>query len=857
MAQERAPLPFITPESLDLPALHQARHILVSAPPGFGKTRLAWHLSDAHTGDTFWCQLLGRNDDLWLLHRIVRCFSLEGMRLSGKSLDQALLDCIEATEARLRDSDMPLVVFDGLDELNRDQQINLLHLLDAIAPLCRFILTGRTEYPLLREWFVARGGLVPGEKELLFSADECRELAPCTESDSRDTSALYCWPQAYAIARAAREKQDNGFQQAALNAFSLQLLSRLSEASRLVLYSAVLAGEFDVEYLVEVTANPDAPELLKTLLGDGFFREEPAQRFSLKPHYRQGVRHEFQYLAWNTRKTLKKRAALYWARCGQYERALGFCVNFQLWDACVEVLHQVAEQFITSGRFEEMHKWFEALPSEHIDTDPLLMVYRVWCFPEYQKINGSDVYLNQVEHMLASDARIKKHPHRLKANVHLSALRAYICRISGDYHGAVNHAQSAVTFAGEGYPSMLSRLYTTIGQDHYLRGDVVAAIASLSQAMALGKQYKKHHDVVIALGYTVAAMELNGRFSRAIELFNDTMTWFEESGFTKTEGAQILNDPLTDAYRETFQFARAMACSDNMVRFCQETTPALHHLTTYMRRYRLAVSRCDTAEACRAIAQAESYRDILGVSWAFGWAPVPAMRAEYEIRFGSLHRADAYFQEREAALLEDKSFATECERFIYALWLEKKGNVDKARHELLLIRDAATADQRYSQLIKAEVQLALLVFDRDPASALLHLRDAIRCVPEGEQMIGAFLWHGKRVLPLLEQVGAQLYQDLDGLRLLKEIRRQAGELWPDNNSGSALDVLSDRQITILKLLVNGDQDKVIAKKLDISPGTVKTHLRAIYRKLGCNNRSQAVSMAMEEGLLLLEHQAAR
>lgn len=853
MAQERAPLPYIKPQSLGLQGKQAHRHMLLSAPSGFGKTALARHLSESRCGETFWCQLLGRNEGMWLLHRIIRCFSLEGIRVTNKAFDQALLECIEAIEARLNDCSRPLVVFDGLDELTQEQQINLLHLLDAIAPLCQLILTMRTDQALLRDWFVAHQGQLISEQELMFSPQECAAQGVIDKSLSEDEAAIYCWPLAHVI---ALQNNDPECHQAALNAFSLKLLSPLDDDARLVLYSAAFAPAFDVEYLVKVTANSEAPEILKSLLGLGFFQEVSPKQFLLKAIYRAGVRHEFQYLAWNTRKAMKKRAAVYWARTGQHEQALGFCVQFQLWEACVEVLHLVAEQFIYSGRFEDMHKWFEALPPEYIDSDPLLMVYRVWCFPEYQKINGSDVYLQQVEQMLAPDMHTRKHRHWLKANVHLSALRAYICRISGDYQGAVENAQSAVSYASEGAPAMLSRLYTTIGQDLYLKGEVVAATASLSQAMALGKQYKKHHDVVIAVGYTVAALELSGRFSQAIALFNETMNWFAESGFMKTDGARILNDPLTDAYRETFQFAEALERSDNMVRFCEETTPALHHLTTYMRRYRLAVSRDDAREACHAIAQAEAFRDILGVSWAFGWAPVSAMRAEYEIRFGDLRRADAYFKERESLLLDNQSFSTECERLIYALWLEKKGKYKEARKQLLIIRDAAAGDQRFYQVIKAEVQLALLVYERDPASALLHMRDAIRSVPEGEQLIGVFLWHGKSVLPLLEQVGTQLYQDLDGLRLVKEIRQHARQRWPEGRSGSVLDVLSERQITILKLLVNGDQDKVIARKLDISPGTVKTHLRAIYRKLDCNNRSQAVSIAMEEGLLLLDHQAA-
>ncbi|MDX1695854.1 MAG: LuxR C-terminal-related transcriptional regulator, partial [Ketobacteraceae bacterium] len=721
---------------------------------------------------------------------------------------------------------------------------------------CRLIICGTHQNLMIRDWVLAHGGLFLTGKDLTFTDQDIQGLTINPDGLDDVEKSLFGWPLAYALARQKPQENAGKLLEEACDAFSLRLLSRLGDEARMVLYAACLAEQFDVEYLVSVTENPDSPALLKPLMAAGFFEKSAYNTFAINPVFRQGVLNEFQYLAWNARKSLKTRAAIYWAGNQRYEQALSFCERYQLWDASVEVLHRVAEPFINAGRFEEMHKWFEALPPEYIDHDPLLMVYRVWCFPEYQKINGAAVYLQQVEQMLATGDPTSNKQQWLKAKVHLSALRGYICRISGDYHGAVEHAQSAVDYACEGYPAILSRLYTTIGQDLYLKGDVVAATASLTQATALGKQYKKHHDVIIALGYTVAALEMNGRFSKAIELFGETLQWFEESGFMKTEGSDILNDLLTDAYRETFQLDKAASLSENMLRFCEKTTPALHHLTTFIRRYRLAISKADSREAYFAVTQAEAFRDLLGVSWAFGWAPVSAMRPEYELRFGNPARADTYFSEREPVLSGSLIFSTECERFVYALWLEKQGRIKEAKEQLVRIRDTALTDQRFYHVIKANVQLALLVREQDPAGAVLHLRDAIRAVPEDEQIIGPFLWFGQQIVPLLEQVGSQLYQDLDGLRLLKTIRQNAQAIWPQQDRVCALDVLSERQVTILKLLINGDQDKVIARKLDISPGTVKTHLRAIYRKLNCNNRSQAVSIAMEEGVLLLDNQGA-
>ena len=48
---------------------------------------------------------------------------------------------------------------------------------------------------------------------------------------------------------------------------------------------------------------------------------------------------------------------------------------------------------------------------------------------------------------------------------------------------------------------------------------------------------------------------------------------------------------------------------------------------------------------------------------------------------------------------------------------------------------------------------------------------------------------------------------------------------------------------VLRELVKGQSNKQIAKELDVTEGTVKIHLAAIFRILKVNNRTEAVLMA--------------
>lgn len=60
--------------------------------------------------------------------------------------------------------------------------------------------------------------------------------------------------------------------------------------------------------------------------------------------------------------------------------------------------------------------------------------------------------------------------------------------------------------------------------------------------------------------------------------------------------------------------------------------------------------------------------------------------------------------------------------------------------------------------------------------------------------------------------------------------------------------LSDREMEILRCLVNGDPNKVIARALGITEATVKVHLKNLLKKIGVTNRTQAAVWALKNGI---------
>lgn len=65
--------------------------------------------------------------------------------------------------------------------------------------------------------------------------------------------------------------------------------------------------------------------------------------------------------------------------------------------------------------------------------------------------------------------------------------------------------------------------------------------------------------------------------------------------------------------------------------------------------------------------------------------------------------------------------------------------------------------------------------------------------------------------------------------------------------------LSAREIEVLQLVAKGKSNKEIGKALHISTATVKTHLIHVFDKLGVKDRTSAVTVALEKGILSLDN----
>ena len=177
--------------------------------------------------------------------------------------------------------------------------------------------------------------------------------------------------------------------------------------------------------------------------------------------------------------------------------------------------------------------------------------------------------------------------------------------------------------------------------------------------------------------------------------------------------------------------------------------------------------------------------------------------------------------------------------------------------------EAASADEALAVVDREPVDLVLLdarMPEHDGIWALRRLRDAHPELPvlvlstyDTEDYVESALEAGASGYVLKEATTAQLGEAIEtafsnkGVYLYPAVAQRV--LARNRRGPGSEDMLSERELEVLRLLAEGATNEEIAGTLFLSEKTVKSHLSSIFRKLAVSNRTQAAARAIRDRLV--------
>jgi LuxR family maltose regulon positive regulatory protein len=172
-----------------------------------------------------------------------------------------------------------------------------------------------------------------------------------------------------------------------------------------------------------------------------------------------------------------------------------------------------------------------------------------------------------------------------------------------------------------------------------------------------------------------------------------------------------------------------------------------------------------------------------------------------------------------------------------------QGKLAEAGEKLKDLREIDEKAGRHGNLIEILLLQALAAQAGGDAETAVDLIGRAVAIAEPNGYIRIFLDMGPSMMNLLKEAARRGVSLHYVRRLLAEFEKARPE------RAAPIEPLTPRELEILKLLAGGLSNREIARKLVVSPGTVKSHTHHIYAKLGVGTRTRAIRSAADLDLL--------
>jgi DNA-binding NarL/FixJ family response regulator len=186
-------------------------------------------------------------------------------------------------------------------------------------------------------------------------------------------------------------------------------------------------------------------------------------------------------------------------------------------------------------------------------------------------------------------------------------------------------------------------------------------------------------------------------------------------------------------------------------------------------------------------------------------------------------------------------------------------NIIALESDMTVCAEAASGEQALELYRTHRPQVTLMDL-RLPGMNGSETTQAIRAEDENARVIVLSTYAGDEEIYTALQAGAMAYllKSVEREELIQAIRKAAAgqrhipaEVASRLAGRVARSQLSARELDVLRLMVTGKRNRDIGAALDISEGTVKIHVSSILGKLGASDRTEAVTVALQRGIVQL------
>jgi LuxR family transcriptional regulator, maltose regulon positive regulatory protein len=620
-------------------------------------------------------------------------------------------------------------------------------------------------------------------------------------------------------------------------------MSRLSPENRSFLLRTSVAGTVNGELADALTDRADGHARLGELSRGGALLAPVDRRgdwYRYHALFRELLMAELRSESPELIPSLHRRAASWFADHGDESRGLMHAVEGEAWDLAVRLAGERWVDLLIRGEVGALGPLVERLPLEWADEDPELALAVASALLDRGDLPQAEEILGNAE----TTAERVDPERQERFTVSVVALRINLAWLRGDLGRAVELGRSLLddgTLETRSVdPGLRALVLVHLGIAELWAEDAEQAERHLERARAAATEADRDWLVLMAVAHLALLGATRSDFARSARLAADATaladahrwdrTWPAGAAYLALASAEFVWDRSDDAV-QTVERCR--------VALSESREPPLRAGLSLVRS--VALDRQGELESALAVLEA-------GVEELGDWPLMAVMREQFAVREAVL-RAALGEREQAGRLIGESDGGPRSLAAAVVLGQLRLGDGDaEAARESL----APWSGELHQRRTPASVQgwvVDALALDAlaDHAGAAASLEQALqRAEPNGVRW--ALLDFGRPLQPLLTR---QLRRGTSHRALVGELLEALGGAVGSDRPGSpfVVEPLSPRERAVLRYLPTMMSNQEIASELFVSVNTVKTHLKAIYRKLDVADRREAVRRARDLELL--------
>jgi LuxR family maltose regulon positive regulatory protein len=543
-----------------------------------------------------------------------------------------------------------------------------------------------------------------------------------------------------------------------------------------------------------------------------------------------------------------------------------------------EMVERLIEQhymeMVNRGEMSWIRHWMGQLSKEAVHRRPWLSLYEALNRSWFGQLEEANFLLNEAEKRIHSEA--SESEARAMQGYH-DYVQSRVTAMQGDTRRAIELCLSARENIPADRTGLQNDVSITLGFEYFLYGDFANAEQTLRETIRSGYSAAAINNPVAAYALLARAKVYQGQLHEAHDLLKKAEQLIQEAGGQYVGVTGLIEIGQADLLCEWNDLGAALAALRQGLNFLPMWGKADDLCLAYATLWRIQRALGDQAAAEEAAEKADQLRQAGGL-FSEARSAVEAMQVRLWLLQGNWLPIERWMASLEQPVASQDPFRFEDElaHITQARVLLARNRPDEALRLLSCLEESARLGGRQGRLIEIMLLEALARQAlEEPEQANLTLNNSLALArPSGYVRI--FLDEGRPMQLLIAgwvaQAGASPLRSY-AVDLLAQFDAEPGavaaaqgkvsaaggasarpgqaraedEVWTVQNV--LVEPISPRELEVLHLISLGSTNQEIARKLVVSPGTVKAHTSSIYRKLDVANRTEAVARARQLGIL--------